>query len=142
MTKEGAIACLKGNSYSAAEVKRLIESIDVKEKYQAPKYLKVGDIYLNAIGGGVDKFGNLKRRPCVIVSVKEDIVLSIPLTSTENSMCLVESKYRFGRDGFFTKSLIAANKEYALQNFCGIYDSPKRLRKVIREMKQYLNNTI
>lgn len=143
MTKEGVLACLKGNNYSAAEVKRLIESIDVREKYARPLYLKIGDIYLNdGAGGGLNKAGFPKKRPCVIISVKDDIVHSIPLTTCDNGLALTKSNYRFGKEGFFTKQIITANKEYALNNFAGVYDNPKRVRKAIKELKEYLNNEI
>jgi len=37
MTKEGVLACLKGQTYTQAEVKRLIESIETKAVYKIPQ---------------------------------------------------------------------------------------------------------
>jgi len=140
MTKSGAIACLKANSYSAADVKNLINQIEEKEFVRRPQYLKKFDIYLNDCGGGKNSHGLPKMRPCVIIKVLDDCVLSIPLTSVENSLALCQSKYRFGNQGYFTKQVVTVPKEYAMMNYAGIYDNYKLVNKAVRELKQFLND--
>ena len=142
MTKGGAIACLKASSYTAQEVKNLINQIEEKEFIRKPQYVKVGDIYSNDCGGGLNAQGVRKLRPCVIIKVLPDCVLSIPLTSVENSLALYESHYRFGRSGWFTKQVVTVPMEYALNNYSGVYDNPKRLRKAVSALKEFINNSI
>ena len=146
MTKEGVLACLtkgaKTTTYTVAEVRNLIEKIEIKERYQRPQYLKKGDIFLNDCGGGLDIHGNRKLRPCVIVAVLENSVLSIPLTTTKNSLALCESRYRFGKEGYFTNQIITSTMEYALGNFAGVYDSPKRINRAVKQLKEFINNAI
>ena len=95
-----------------------------------PTHLKKGDIY-------VDKVGS-KRRPCVIIKVCEEMVYSIPLSTTENSLNLCETKSRFLSDGFFSKSVACSTKEWASESFIGVYDNPTHLNDTIKLLRRVI----
>ena len=154
-SKEQTIESLKVKSYSYAEVKHLIshitcieegkdeielmkqEIVKFKEDLLAerrPTHLKTGDCYIQPCG--------TKRRPCVVVKVLEDVVLAIPLSTTEDSLNLYPSNSRFLKSGWFSNQLITTKKEEALREYCGVYDNEKRVRKVIKVMKEFVNNSL
>lgn len=97
-----------------------------------PKYLKKGDVYLASVGS--------KRRPVVIAKILDDIVLGIPLSTTKDELNLYKSSSRFFGNGWFAKQLISANKQYAYDNWVGIYDNHKRLNTAIKELKKLYTN--
>ena len=143
MTKTGVLACLKANNYTQAEVKRLIESIDITdsarkeiEDLKRPKYLKKQDVYSGAIGK--------KQRPVVIVKIikQKNIVIGIPLTTTENEMCLIRGNSRFFGSGYFTNHFVTCRYDVALENFIGTFDNPKATNRAIKKLKEFLNNNI
>lgn len=134
MTKEGTIACLKASNYTQMEVRNLISQIDIGKKYVKPNYLKKGDLYIETVG--------VKQRPVVVVKVLEECVVGIPLTTLDHSLCLSASRSRFGRDGWFTKQLVTSTKEFAMDNFGGVYDNPKLLNKACKALKEYANSVL
>lgn len=97
-----------------------------------PKHLKKGDIIKNGVA--------FKVRPCVVIKVEKDIVYSIPLSTTENSNNLCETKSRFFENSYFSKSIVSNTIEVALKNYTGIYDNSKHLNKVIKQLKETLIN--
>ena len=96
------------------------------------KYLKKGDVYTAAVGS--------KKRPVVIAKILDDIVLGIPLSTTKDELNLYKSSSRFFKDGWFSKQLISASKQYAYDNWVGIYDNHKRLNIAVKELKKLYTN--
>lgn len=135
MTKEGTIACLKASTYTQMEVRNLISQIDIKEKYKKPTYLRRGDIY-------IDRNNTNKPRPCVIIKVGKETVAAIPLTTTEDELMLIPSKSRFMEEGWFTKTLLIAKIEVALEYFGGVYDNPRALNQACKALKEYTNSIL
>lgn len=134
MTREGALACVKGKMYTADEVKNLIRQIETPVMY-SPRVLAKGDIFATK-----DTLG--KPRPYVIIKVLSDTVIAIPTSTTNDSLCLRQSRSRFLKDGWFSKQFVTVHKDYAMQRWTGVYANPKGLNKAIKELKEYLNNTI
>lgn len=97
-----------------------------------PKYLKKGDVYIAAVGS--------KKRPVVIAKILDDIVLGIPLSTTKDELNLYKSSSRFFKNGWFSKQLISARKQYAYDNWVGIYDNHKRLNIAVKELKKLYTN--
>ena len=99
-------------SLSISMVKYLINSINVEPNI--PMYFKKGDIILNEVG---------YKRPCVVIKVEKDFLLTIPLSTTKDCLNLCKYKSRFLRDGFYSKSIVAIKTDYARNNFIGIFDN-------------------
>ena len=117
-------------SYSPSEVRSLVNSVNmIKEPARPPLRLKKGDVYVSYVGA--------KKRPVVICKVIGDIVIGVPLSTTENELNLMKSKSRFFGDGYFSKQFVTSTYEFAMENFTGVYDNEKLLRKAIKELKKF-----
>lgn len=115
-------------TYSKSEVKCLVNSVS-SETANRPDKLKIGDVFVNLVGG--------KNRPIVIVKVLEDVVLGVPLSTTEDSLNLVQFKSRFFGNNYFSKQVIITKYELAMEKFTGVFDSPRDLNKAKAMLKQF-----
>jgi len=117
-------------SYSKGEVKGFIHSVS-NDNIQSPSVFKKGDVILNGVGA--------KKRPCVVVKVLDELLLAIPLSTTKDAMNICESKSRFFLDGWLSCGVWAITKEYAKDNFAGVFDNNKDLNKAIGIMKEMVS---
>lgn len=101
-------------TYLGSFVRTKINEVTIEDRY-LPKELKRGDV--------INVYHGIKKRPCVILSIKENIVIHIPLTSSENIHNLCESKSRFYGGGYFSNTYGVCKLETALENFIGVYDN-------------------
>ena len=125
------VSVMSKQQFTKGEVKSFINSVSSRPDEQ-PSKIKKGDVIYNEMGG--------KKRPCVVVKVFKDFVFMIPLSTTFDELNLIQSRSRFFKKGWFTKGVAVSKKEYAIQNFMGVYDNPKLLNKAIKLMKEEINS--
>lgn len=122
------------STYLGSFVKQTIMASDfkvLKQSSNPPDRIKKGDVIVMAQGH--------KNRPCVVTKIlKNDTVVYIPLTSSENVHCLTPYKSRFFRDGWFSKCFDVCTHQVAIDNFVGVFDSPKDLNVAIKALKQFV----
>lgn len=118
--------------YKGREVKSIINSVTAD--YIKPTDLKYGDIVLYNVGR--------KRRPITIIKVIDNLVLGIPLTTTEDVLALGEYNSRFLGRGSFTKQVVTVPFEYAISNFITILDDIDSLKSAHQQIKELYNNWI
>lgn len=99
-----------------------------------PSYLKKGDVILKTVGG--------KRRPCVIIKVLAEMVIILPLTSSENIHNLCESRSRFFREGWFSNTYDVEEIKWAKMNFIGVYDNNKDLNNAIKQLRIFITKNV
>lgn len=128
------------NTYIGSAVRGMINDITCEESPTVPKHLKKYDV----IRVKVNMDGSGKPRPAVIISVKKDYVVAIPLTSAEGDVkVLCEYKgNRFFKDGFFCNSYVIVQTEIARQSFLGTFDDNKTLNNAIKELRLFINGNI
>lgn len=143
MTKQTCINSFQDHgNYLGSFVKQKISQIQsievgdsehIKNKYK-PTLLKKGDV--------IRVFTGTKNRPCVVVSVRKDFVIVIPMTSTESVHCSVEFNSRFFGRYYFTKSYEIVPIDLALNNFIGVLDDNKSIQKALLYLKNFFQNNI
>jgi hypothetical protein len=115
--------------YSGREVKAIVSSL--KKEVPKPNTLKKGDIFTTFVGS--------KSRPVVICRVLGDIVVGIPLSTTEDELTLMPFKSRFLGENYMSKMLITSTYEHAMENFAGVFDNNGVLNKAMKELKIFYN---
>lgn len=118
--------------YKGKEVKGLINSVTAETL--KPLNLKYGDVFLNNVGR--------KKRPVCIIKVLDDLVLGIPLTTTEDKLAIGRYDSRFLGQGSFTKQVISVPFEYALSNYFCILDDFESLEEIHQQIKQFYNKNL
>tara|TARA_R110000796_G_scaffold90732_1_gene194693 strand:- start:3 stop:419 length:417 start_codon:yes stop_codon:yes gene_type:complete len=121
-------------SFSKGEVKCFVNSVSAENNSAKPTKLKKGDVYITQLG--------TKSRPVVICKVLGDVVLAIPLSTTENELTLTNSNSRFFGDNFFSKQVIMSTYEYAMEHYAGVFDNNTNLNKAVKMMKQFYNEVL
>lgn len=120
-------------SFSKTVLLQTLKAMDRPHQIKGkPSKLKKGDVYLQHVG--------TKKRPVVIIHVEEEIVYGFPLSTTEDCLNMCPSLSRFFGEGFINKGLVTAPTEYAIENFAGIYDNPKRIHSAVKMFKEQLNS--
>ena len=99
-----------------------------------PDKLKKGDVIVLQTG--------TKRRPAVVIRVKQDKVVTIPLTSTENIHNLYKGSSRFFGETWFCNEYRLVEIEQARKSFIGIYDNTKILNEAIKELRKFIKSNI
>jgi len=125
------------SSYLGSYIKDEIQKTDFKhlKSIQKPNIIKKGDCLIVQEGA--------KTRPGIVVKVLSDrTIIYIALTSTENVHCLTPYKNRFFGEGCFSRSFSVCTEEYALNNFVGVFDDNKTLNKAIKDLKDFVNNSL
>lgn len=132
-TKKELMSLIDGMSkteFTKGEVKSFINSVNTTDSMPPTEYRK-GDVIANGVGA--------KKRPMVVISIVGNMMYGIPLSSTQDEFNLSESKSRFMGDGWFSKGVSVVTKEYADENFIGVYDNMKLLNKAIELMKNEIS---
>lgn len=119
-------------TYLGSFVRTLINEVTCEDAL-VPTSLKKGDV--------IKTYSGVKTRPCVVVSVYNDYVISIPLTSTESVHCMSESDSRFFGKGWFCNSYVITPIDLAFESFIGVYDNNKVLNNAIRELKLFISSS-
>jgi len=94
-----------------------------------PSKLKKGDVYIEFVG--------FKSRPVVVAYVLDDVVVGIPLSTTQDVMNILPSKSRFLLPGYFSRMFIVTKKVDAMNMYTTIYDNPKLLNKAIKDIETF-----
>jgi hypothetical protein len=115
-------------TYLGSFVRQKINEVTFDDRY-LPKELKRGDV--------INIFAGIKKRPCVILSIKDNMVIYIPLTSSKNINNLCESKSRFYGVGHFSNTYGVCKLETALECFIGVYDNDLFLDNAEKELSMF-----
>ena len=127
MTKTEALEHVKSKpSIGIKEFRSIITSLTVLR--QIPERIKKGDVIIIRMG--------VKSRPSVVVKVLKDVFYVMPLTTTEDNMNLVETYSRIFGKGYFSRAITAVDKEYAFNNWAGVYDNTRALNRAIKAIKK------
>lgn len=97
-----------------------------------PSKLKRGDVFICNVGN--------KNRPVVVISTKNSVVYGITLSTTNDCLNLYDGQSRFFGESFLGKGVVTAHEQFAIDNFIGVYDNPRVLKKAIEEMKKEIIN--
>ena len=120
-------------NYTGSRVRQFLNEVTTEDALK-PNKLRRGDVIITPSG--------VKKRPCVVIRVTKGIVIGIPLTSSENFHALCPSCSRFFGDSWFANQYVTMTPDFALNNFCGVYDNPRCLKNAIRELKEFTNRNI
>lgn len=119
-------------TYLGSYVIKKIQDITIDDKL-IPQSLKKGDVISLDVGH--------KRRPSVVIRVREDVVISIPLTSQADcKQALFEGTSRFFSGGWFTNSYEVTEYEFARSRFLGVFDNRADLNNAIKELDKYIKS--
>jgi len=135
MHLDQVIKDLKVKQYGYNDVVEVLQSVTaISNSKIRPKELKKHDV--------IRTFEVRKARPGVIIKVLEDVVIVIPLSTTEDCINLCESKSRFFGEGFFSRNFVVVCKDEAMQNFLGVYDNPKLVNQACKLLKEFTNKIL
>ncbi len=108
-------------SYIGTRVKELVNEVTCEDAPMQPSVLKKGDV----IRVRIQADGTSKPRPSCVIKVCKDYVVSIPLTSCNDTNALCEtSGSRFFKEGYFCNIYIVTPIERA--TFIGIVSFYKK----------------
>ncbi len=133
-TKKEILDSVEDRNYKSAEVKNLIHSVKTNSGFQLPFQLKKGDVY--------STFSGVKLRPSVIIEVRKDLVVSIPLSQSENGHNLCAYKSRFFGDGSFSNVLVVDTIKHAKEYFLGVFENKSNLRVAELAIKNFYKKVL
>ena len=130
-----AINELKVKQYGYNDVKGILESITaVGISKIRPTTLKKGDVFR--------AFTGKKNRHHCVIKVTKDVVIAIPMSTTDDCITLSPFSSRFFGENYFGTCLTTHCLEEALGNFCGVLEDIKSLNRAVKELKQFLNENL
>lgn len=124
-------------TYIGSHIKTEIQKTDFKhlKSIQKPNVIKKGDALVVQEGA--------KTRPAIVVKVLPNrTVVYIALTGSENVHCMTPFKSRFFSEGCFSRSFSICSEEYAIENFIGVCDNMKAVNQAIKDLKDFVNNSL
>ena len=125
-------------TYIGTKVKEFVNSVSCENSPQVPKLYKRGDVIRVRVNTTSDK-----TRPSIVVRVTKDYLVSIPLTSVDDTNSLCESTgSRFFKDCYFCNTYVITPLHIADINFIGVYDSPKSLNNAIKNLRIFITRNI
>lgn len=126
---------LKVKQYGYNDVKEILESITaVGTNKIKPTTLKKGDVFR--------AFTGKKNRYHCVIKVIKDVVIAIPMSTTEDCINLSSFNSRFFGENHFGTCLTTHCLEEAIDDFCGILDDVKSLNRAIKGLKQFFNENL
>ena len=123
-----AMSFEKHKTYLGGEVTKRIQ--EAKFEGYKPTKLRKGDVIVLPIGA--------KTRPCVIIKVLKEVVVSLPITSSENSHNITPFNSRFFGEGHFSNDMVTCNLDLAKDKFVGILDDKESLNIAISNLKKFV----
>lgn len=130
-----AINELKVKQYGYNDVKEILESITaVGTSRIRPTILKKGDVFR--------AFTGKKNRYHCVVKVIKDVVVTIPMSTTNDCITLSPFNSRFFGENYFGTCLTTHCLDEALDNFCGVLEDIKSLNIAIKDLKQFINKNL
>ena len=125
-------------TYIGTKVKEFVNSVSCENSPQVPNLYKRGDVIKVRVNATSDK-----PRPSVVVRVTKDYLVSIPLTSVDDTNSLCESTgSRFFKDCYFCNTYVITPLHIADINFIEVYDSPKSLNNAIKQLRIFITKNI
>lgn len=118
-------------TYTGKNVKTILSDLEEFSSMNVPSKVRRGDVFLS--------YGGKKKRPCVVIKVlKNDTVMYLGLTSSDNVNCLSEFKSRFFKDGWISNGFSVTSVDYVKENFIGFLDSPRELKIAVDKFKKLI----
>lgn len=114
-------------AYVGSEIRKRIWNTNTKFK---PNKIRKGDVISLYVGS--------KSRPCVVVKVLKDKVVSLPMTSSENIHNITSFKSRFFGEGFISNDISTCDFDTALTNFAGVLDDRDSINIAINNLKKFV----
>ena len=118
----------KHKTYVGGEVIKRIQ--DAKFEGYKPDKLRKGDVIVLPIG--------VKTRPCAIIKVLKDMVVALPMTSSENNHSVTPYNSRFFGEGHFSNDMTTCYIDVAKDKFVGILDDKESLNIAISNFKKFV----
>lgn len=132
MTKEEQLERIEENrTYTGKNVKHLIKDLRFSPTIADDFKFKKGDVVLI-------KDCISKNRPAAVIERRDDVVILIPMTSSEHELTIGSYKSRFFGEGYFTPQLLALQESKAKECFVGVLDDNKGLNQSIQKVKEFL----
>ena len=119
--------------WTSGEMRTMVSSMKGSIKSSATlEEVNIGDVF----------YQNGLRHPAVVVSKNEDGNYNcLLLTTKEEGLSVIEPcKSRFFHTSFITTTLTITDEETILNNFMGVYENKKQLKKVKKIFKELANN--
>ena len=123
-----ALSFEKHKTYVGGEITKRIQ--DAKFEGYKPDKLRKGDVIVLPVG--------VKTRPCTIIKVLKDIVVALPMTSSENNHNVTPYNSRFFGKGHFSNDMVTCNLDLAKDKFVGILDDKESLNIAISNFKKFV----
>jgi hypothetical protein len=121
---------LKVKQYGYNDVKEILESITaVGTSKTKPIKLKKGDVFR--------AFTGKKNRFHCVIKVLNDVVVAIPMSTTEDCINLSSFNSRFFGENYFGTCLTTHCLEEAVDNFAGVLEDNKSLNEAIKLIKKF-----
>jgi hypothetical protein len=132
--KKEILNSIEDRMYNPKEVRHLVNSVKSDKGYMAqtqPISIKVGDVFISQ--------GGAKKRPFVVISVRKKlgVVISVPLTTTNDELALTPYTSRFFNSGWFSSQLITLKIDYVRENFAGVLENREAIREVKKDLKKF-----
>lgn len=118
-------------TYLGHEVINRINNTTFESRIKIPNEIKKFDVVIVQSG--------VKKRPSVVIKVIKDIVVTIPLTGSENIHCSVPFKCRFRNDGHLCLNYEVIPVDLAKNNFVGVFEDRKAVKEAINQIKLFIN---
>ena len=129
MTKEEFLLELDKHNEKTISVKLVksrVSGMSFKHKFSVDE-LKKGDVIYVPV--------SIKVRPCVVISIVDGVVFSMPLSTTKNELYLCEANSRI-YEGHFVKSIVSTPIGAAIKSFIGIFDNVRQFNRAIKKVKE------
>lgn len=132
--KQEILDSIENRQYDSGEVKHLINTVKTVVSYSdlvSTDTIKVGDVFIAQ--------GGYKRRPYVVISVraKDNLAITVPLTTTKDELALTPYTSRFFREGWFTSQLVTVKLSFVKENFAGVLENRAVIRQFKKDLKQF-----
>ena len=124
-------------TYIGSRVRELINQVTCEDSTTQPFTFKKGD----AIRLRVQQNESQKTRPGIVIKVTKNYLISIPLTTCEDSysLCVSEGS-RFFKEGWFCNTYVVTPIDKAV--FISTYDNMKSLNNAIKELRLFINKNV
>ena len=119
-----AMSFEKHKTYVGSEVIKRIQ--EAKFEGYRPNKLRKGDVIVLPIG--------VKTRPCAIIKVLKDMVVALPMTSSENNHSVTPYNSRFFGEGHFSNDMTTCYIDVAKDKFVGILDDKESLNIALKNL--------
>ncbi len=124
-------------TYIGSKVRDFVNQVTCEDSAAQPFVFKKGD----AIRLRVQQNESNKTRPGIVIKVTKNYLISIPITTCEDSysLCVSEGS-RFFKEGWFCNMYVVTPIDKAV--FISTYDNMKSLNNAIKELRVFITKNI